>query len=86
MSWNKRGVFNRAKSPVVCNASATNFRVPPDFLGTFGYPNVNQLQQYTIQTPQGAAWPLRTFVLGGFLFWYLSEERCDTIKEIEKID
>ncbi len=62
----RRGVLNRAKSPVVCNASATNFLLTTDFSGIFGYANVNRIQLYTIQTPQGAAWPLRTDVLGGF--------------------
>lgn len=37
----RRGVLNRVKLSMVCNASATNFRVPPDFPGTFGYANVN---------------------------------------------
>lgn len=37
----RRGVLNRAKSSVVCNASATNFLLTTDFSGIFGYPNVN---------------------------------------------
>ena len=37
----RRGVLNRAKSSIVCNASVTNFRVIPDFPAVFGYPNVN---------------------------------------------
>lgn len=37
----RRGVLNRAKSPVVCNASATNFLLTTDFSGIFGYPNVS---------------------------------------------
>lgn len=38
---NKRGILNRVESSLVCNVSATNFRVIPDFLAVFGYPNVN---------------------------------------------
>lgn len=41
----RRGVLNRVKLSMVCNASATNFRVPPDFPGTFGYANVNHTSQ-----------------------------------------
>ena len=33
-------------------------------------PNVNRIQQYTIQMPQGAAWPPRTVVLGGLFSFH----------------
>ena len=54
---------------VVCNASAINFRASRDFPAVFCYANVNRIQQYTIQTPQGAAWPPRTDVLGVFVLF-----------------
>ena len=38
---NKRGILNRVESSLVCNVSATNFRVTPDFSAVFGYANVN---------------------------------------------
>lgn len=37
-----RGVFNRAELSVVCNVSATTFRVISDFQAFLGYQNVNQ--------------------------------------------
>jgi len=49
---NKRGILNRVESSLVCNVSATNFRVNPDFSAVFGYANVNCLeQQNAYQTP-----------------------------------
>lgn len=45
----RRGVLNRAKSSIVCNASVTNFRVIPDFPAVFGYPNVKQALILVIQ-------------------------------------
>lgn len=62
----RRGVLNRVKLSMVCNASATNFRVPPDFPGTFGYPNVRTYNYIRFRTPQGVVRPPRIFVLGGF--------------------
>lgn len=38
---NKRGILNRVESSLVCNVSATNFRVNPDFSAVFGYLNDN---------------------------------------------
>ena len=66
MLYKERGVFNRVQSSTVCNASATNFgRIPifPPFSVTQTLINYNNIR---FRTPQGAAWPLRTFVLGGF--------------------
>ena len=37
----ERDVLNRAKTFVICNASATNLRINPDFSAVFGYLNVN---------------------------------------------
>lgn len=49
----RRGVLNRAKSSIVCNASVTNFRVIPDFPAVFGYPNVKQALILVIQEITG---------------------------------
>ena len=40
-SGKKRGVLNRCEMLCVCNTSATNFRVIPNFPAFLGYLNVN---------------------------------------------
>ena len=42
--YSERGVFNRAKTSVVCNASATNSQITLDFPAVFGYQNDNYKQ------------------------------------------
>lgn len=73
---NKRGILNRVESSLVCNVSATNFCVNPDFSAVFGYPNVNMAPSanekkqsffgFGLQFQKNYK-PLRTSVLGGFL-------------------
>ena len=74
----RRGVLNRAKSPVVCNASATNFLLTTDFSGIFGYANVKHWNNSIyFMASQDASGPLRTFVLGGFSYIFI--ENCGRI-------
>ena len=75
---NKRGILNRVESSLVCNVSATNFRVNPDFSAVFGYLNVKHWNNSIyFMASQDALGPLRTFVLGGFSYIFI--ENCGRI-------
>ena len=63
----EKDILNRAKTFVICNASATNLRRNPDFSAVFGYASVNRWNNsICFIASQDAPEPLRTFVLRGF--------------------